>query len=155
MLTSSTCWGFQFCNSSKILCVSLKVKSVSCPKTAPPLSLYPLPALISSPLELMKGHGIYFLQEMGDMERFCAQEPHRVLLGFTMNILLHGSPPVSHPTSDLKHTLSSEKTLGDVKDESCESASMENMKQEEDRRYKSKSVKNLKDNERIKTKLNS
>lgn len=92
---------------------------------------------------------------MGDMERFCAQESHRVLLGFTMNILLHGAPLVSHPTSDLKHTLSSEKTLGDVKDESCESASMENMKQKEDRRYKSKSVKNLKDNERIKTKLNS
>lgn len=54
-----------------------------------------------------------------------------MLLGFTMNILLHGAPLVSHPTSDLKHTLSSEKTLGDVKDECCESASMENMNQEE------------------------
>lgn len=54
-----------------------------------------------------------------------------MLLGFTMNILLYGAPLVSHPTSDLKHTLLSEKTLGDVKHECCESASMENMNQEE------------------------
>lgn len=93
-------------------------------------------------------------KKWGTWEGFSAQEPYRVLLVFTMNIL-HGAPLVSHPTSDLKHTLSSEKTLRVVKDESCESASMENMKQEEDRRYKTKSVKNLKDNERIKTKLNS
>ena len=53
---ASTCWGLQFCNSSKVLlCVSLKVESGparslhSCFLTAPPLSLHPLPALISSP----------------------------------------------------------------------------------------------------------
>ena len=103
----------------------------------------------------MEGHGIYSLQEMGDMGRLLCPGALQGAACFHHEHSPSWSPTVSHPTSDLKHTLSSEKTLREVKDESCESASMENVKQEEDRRYKTKSVKNLKDNERIKTKLNS
>ena len=55
----------------------------------PALSLHPLPSLIvcTCLLERREGPGgwmkpISCSQEMGDPERLCAQEPHRVLLGF-------------------------------------------------------------------------
>ena len=47
-----------------------------CFRTAPPLSLHPLPSLISNCLNLPFG-------TQGTQKGFCAQEPHRVLLSFT------------------------------------------------------------------------
>ena len=66
-----------------------------CFSTASPLSLHALPFLISNCLNLPVGtqgrsgwlNKAYFLQaRKGEIqEDFCAQEPHRVLLGFTLN----------------------------------------------------------------------
>ena len=67
----------------------------SCFLTAPPLSLHALPLLISNCLNLPVGtqgssgwlNKAYLLQaRKGEVQKdFCAQEPHRVLLSFTLN----------------------------------------------------------------------
>ena len=100
-LVSSTQWGFQYLqNSSKILfCISLEEPSLrSLPWGCTIVSKLfisslsiPLPSLISNSLnlllELSRGLGgwkkpVCCHQEMRDIEDFCAQELHRVLLGF-------------------------------------------------------------------------
>ena len=66
-LTSPTWWGFQYLqSSSEILCIPCWKQDPAprlhyCFLTAPPLSLHPLPSLISTclncPSELKEGHG--------------------------------------------------------------------------------------------------
>ena len=100
-LVSPTWWGFQYLqNSSKILfCISLEEPSLrNLPWGCTIVSILfisslsiPLSFLISNCLnlllELSGGLGgwkkpVSCNQEMGDIEGFCAQQPHRVLLGF-------------------------------------------------------------------------
>ena len=85
-----------------------------CSSTAPPLSLHPLPSLISKCLnflELREGHGgwspLSKNKKWGTQKNMCAQEPHRALFSFNRKskyekILISNPIFIITPSSNLK-----------------------------------------------------